>query len=294
MSAVARRAGAWPLVALFAGAAAIATAPLFVRFSEAGPVSTAFWRVTLALPFLWGWVLSRPSREAVTAADRRLFLYAGFFFAGDLAVWHWSIVLTTVANSTLLANVAPIFVTLLAWWLYREKPTPLFLLGMVLALAGMILLIGPHFGVSGKALFGDALGIITAMFYAGYQLTVARSRTRISTATLMAWSTSVMAVFLLPLALLSGEQVLPASGYGWLIVVGLALCAQVAGQSLIASAMAHLPATFASVGLLLQPVVATGLASVLVGEGIGWLQIAGGSAVLAGIALARRAKVASA
>ena len=40
------------LVALLAGAAGIAFAPIFVKTSEVGPVATAFWRVLLALPFL--------------------------------------------------------------------------------------------------------------------------------------------------------------------------------------------------------------------------------------------------
>jgi drug/metabolite transporter (DMT)-like permease len=123
------------LLALFAGAAAIATAPLFVKVSETGPVATAFWRVALALPFLWTWSLAagRGAHAAGFAAERRLIIAAGLFFAGDLAVWHWSIVLTSVANSTLLANLAPIFVTLAVWFLLRKRPAAAFLAGLAIA-----------------------------------------------------------------------------------------------------------------------------------------------------------------
>lgn len=281
------------LLALFAGAAAIATAPLFVKVSETGPVATAFWRLALALPFLWTWSLAvqRGGHYASFAAERRLIIAAGLFFAGDLAVWHWSIVLTSVANSTLLANLAPIFVTLAVWVLFRRQPTLAFLAGLATALAGVVLLIGADFRLGAKELAGDALGVITAMFYAAYQLTVTRLRASVAVSSLMAWSGLITAVALLPVALLSGEQILPATATGWMKLAGLALIAQVAGQSMIAYAMAHLPATVSSVGLLLQPVLAALFAWVLLGEALGWLQLAGGVAVLIGIRIAQRAEL---
>jgi drug/metabolite transporter (DMT)-like permease len=282
------------VAALLAGAAAIAVSPLFVKVSETGPVATGFWRVALALPFLWIWSLAGQHGRHVSsfAADRRLMIAAGLLFAGDLASWHWSILLTTVANATLLANLAPIFVTLAVWLLFRRRPGGLFVTGMAVALAGMTVLIGGDFRLSGRELAGDCLGVVTAAFYGGYQLVVTRLRSRAGTAAIMAWSGLFTAIVLLPLAFASGEQILPATSQGWVKLVGLALISQVAGQSLIAYAMAHLPATFSSVGLLLQPVIAAALAWVLLGETLGFIQITGGAAVLAGIAIAHRAEFA--
>jgi drug/metabolite transporter (DMT)-like permease len=196
-----------------------------------------------------------------------------------------------VANTTLLANIAPIFVTAAAWLLFREVPRKLFLAGLAAAIAGTLLLIGANFGQHGSALLGDALGVITAMFYAAYQISVTRLRAHVPTASLMAWISAMMAVMLLPIAWASGEQLLPHSDMGWMKLIGIALFAQVIGQSLIAWAMAHLTATFSSVGLLLQPVMATLFAWILLGEIVGPLQFAGGVLVLAGIALARQATV---
>ncbi len=282
------------VAALLAGAAAIGASALFVKVSEAGPVATAFWRVALALPFLWAWAAweARGRLVAAFAADRGALIAAGLFFAGDLAVWHWSIVLTSVANATLLANLAPIFVALAAWLLFHRRPTGRFVAGLVTALAGTAALIGGDFHLGGKELLGDGLGVVTAMFYAAYQIAVTRLRAGASTSTIMAWSGLVTAVVLLPLALVSGEQILPLTAAGWVKLAGLALISQVAGQSLIAYAMAHLPATFSSVGLLLQPVVAALLAWVLLGETLGYVEIAGALVVLAGIRLAHQAETA--
>lgn len=279
------------LAALFAGATAIATAPLFVKVSETGPVATAFWRVFLALPLLWLWaVTTQGARLSGQARSHCTMLFAaGFFFAGDLAVWHWSILLTSVANTTLLANLAPIFVTAVAWFVFRESPRRLFLAGLAASISGTLLLIGANFGGDNRALLGDALGVVTAMFYAAYQLSVSRLRTNVPTASVMALSSTIMAILLLPIAWISGERILPLTDAGWLKLIGIALFAQVIGQSLIAWAMAHLTATFSSVGLLLQPVMATLFAWILLGETVGPLQFAGGALVLAGIVLARQA-----
>jgi len=281
------------VAALLAGAVAIGASALFVKVSETGPVATAFWRVALALPFLWTWLLleRRGRRAASLAAERSLLVICGLFFAGDLAVWHWSIVLTSVANATLLANLAPIFVTLAVWLLFGKSPAAMFLAGMAVALGGVVVLIGGDFHPGGKELLGDALGVVTAMFYAAYQLSVTTLRSRASTASIMAWSGLVTAAALLPVALFSGEQILPHTATGWVKLAGLALISQVAGQSLIAYAMAHLPPTFSSVGLLLQPVMAALFAWVLLGETMGPLQIAGGILVLIGIAVVHRAEV---
>lgn len=285
------------IIALLAGATCIGTSALFVKVSEAGPVSTAFWRVFLALPFLWAWAwwdrrgaVTTPAQ--ITQGDSRKWLFAaGFFFAGDLAVWHWSIVLTSVANAVLLANLAPIFVTLAAWWLWRKKPAAMFVAGLAAALTGVMLMVGGDFSnTSSRALLGDVLGVVTAMFYAAYQLTVTRLRGTVSTARIMAVSSVVTAAFLLPVAWLSGEVFFPVTGIGWTKVFALALISQVAGQSLIAYAMAHLPATLSSVGLLLQPVMASLFAWILLGETLGAVAIAGAALVLIGIRIATQAE----
>ena len=220
-------------------------------------------------------------------------LAAGAAFAGDLAFWHWSIQYTSVANSTLLANLASIFVTLAAWVLWKQRPSATFLAGLAAALAGVALLVRASLGISPTALLGDGLGVVTAMFYAWYLLSVKGLRDRgAATLQLMAVTTTLTAAILLPVALVSGEALLPGTATGWLTLLGLAWISHAGGQGLIAYALAHLPAGFSSVGLLFQPVMAALFAWVLLGEPLSALQVAGGLVVLAGIALARRGSAA--
>lgn len=286
------------LAALLSGATFIALSPIFVRQALAdgvGPTAAAFWRVALAVPILWivyGLGRSPPKRPhgaRSTFGSWPLLFAAALSFAGDLAFWHKSVQLTSVANATLLANLASIFVTLAAWMFLRQRPTPVFLAGLAAALVGVALLVRASFGFSSTGLLGDAAGVVTAMFYAGYLLAVKGVRDRGETTLyLMAVTTTITAVLLFPMALATGEAMIPQTAAGWCILIGLALVSHAAGQGLIAYALAHLPAAFSSVSLLFQPVMAAIFAWVLLAEPLVPLQIAGGVIVLVGIYLARR------
>ncbi len=280
------------LVVLVFGALALGFAPIFVRLSETGPSATAFWRLFLAAPVFWLWTNfdgRAPARPATsTGAPTFLLAVAGLFYAGDLATWHWSLQFTSVANATLLTNFAPIFVTLGGWLLWRERFKPVFYIGLILAILGAALLIGSSLSLGRQHLRGDLLGLVSAMFYGGYFLTVKQLRARFSTPVTMMWGGLTASAVLLVIAVISGEQLLAVSMGGWLVLIGLALVSQVGGQGLVAFALAHLPAPFSAVTLLLQPVVAAFFAWLLFDEILGGWQAVGAAIVLTGIWLARR------
>lgn len=279
------------LIALVAGAVAIAFSPIFVRLSEVGPSATAFWRVAIAVPALWLWMSAQPGGAARRPSGRRDWMrlaVPGLFFAGDLVSWHWSIAFTSVANSTLLANFAPIVVALACWLLFGQRFSRTFVLGLGLAIVGAVVLMGQSVSLGLDHLFGDALALTTALFYAGYILSVGRLRAEFSTATIMTWSGLVTAVVVLPAVAVSGESLIPDTAFGWGILLGLALFSHAGGQSLIAYALAHLPPAFSSVSLLVQPAAAAVIAWVVLGEPLGPFQAAGAAVMLGGIILARR------
>lgn len=274
---------------LLLGATCIALSPIFVRVADVGPTASAFWRVALAAPLLWALAGLAPKARSPWRTDWKLYLAAGLAFAGDLGFWHWSIQFTSVANSTLLANLAAPFVTLALWLIWRQRPSGTFLVGLAAALLGVGMLVHTSLQFSSSALLGDALGVVTALFYAWYILAVKGARDRgASTLQLMAATTTLTAIVLLPIALASGEAFFPQELSGWLKLLGLAWISHCAGQGLIAYSLAHLPAAFSSVSLLFQPVMAAAFAWVLLSEPLVPLQMLGGVVVLAGIYLARR------
>ncbi len=287
------------LVALLGGAIVVGSAPIFVRLSELGPSATAFHRLFLALPLLFLWrhlEERRPPRPKSSARPRSslrpkeiaLLVLAGLLFAGDLAAWHWSITLTSVANATLFANCAPLFVVAVAVSFMAERIGPVFLAGLAFAVVGAALIVGASIDFGDRALLGDALGILTAAFLAGYLLTVKTLRATLAPGAIMAWSGAVTCAALLVIALISGEELIAETAYGWGILLGLALFAHACGQGLIAHALAHLPIAFSSVALIVETLSAAALGWLILHEPLGSLQAVGGVLVLAGIALASR------
>jgi drug/metabolite transporter (DMT)-like permease len=275
---------------LLAGGGAIGFAPILVRVAENGPVASAFWRMAIAAPLLWLWCWrARAGTVPVPRPTNAVLFWCGLCFAGDLALWHWSILYTSVANSSLLVNLAPVFVTLIGWLLWRWTVSRRFLAALVIAVLGMGVLAGPNFADFGRQLMGDGLAVLAGIFYAGYLLAIKIARDAgMPTLPLMAWSTTITAVILLPAAVLSPQPFLPLTLIGWGVLIALALVTQILGQGLIAYALAHLPASLSSLTLLIQPVTAVLFAWILFGESLGIVQFAGGAIVLTGIWLARR------
>lgn len=295
----AREAPPIPLLAfaaLLLGAAALACGGVFIRQSELPPTASAVYRVGLAAPLLFllnAFVAGRASRLAagprngIMRGHRRL-LAVGFIFSGNLALYHWAMSLTTLANSNLLANLAPIFVVIGGRIFFKQRFSKGFLAGMSMALIGAFVLISARFDLRSAFFHGNLLGVASGMFYGAYLLAVSRMRSEFDTTALMAWSSLGSFLVLLPAALLMGEQLLPQTLHGWLVLLALALVSHVAGQGLIAYALAKLPAGLSSVTLLVQPVFAAALGWVLLQERLDAAEIVGGLIVLAGIGVARR------
>jgi len=278
-------------LALIGGATGIGFAPILVRWSETGPTATAFFRLIFALPLLWLWAIwdqrNNPStRRPATRKEYLQLAAAGLLFTGDLSIWHWSLQFTSVTNSTLLTNITPIFVTIGAWFLFRDRITPSFVAGMTLSIGGAAMLVKNSSTLGSNHLLGDTLSLVAAVFYAGYLLSLKYLRKTFSTPTIMAWSGLASCAGFGIVAWLSGDKMWPVTGNGWWVLVALALISHVGGQVLIAYGFGHLPASFSSVTLLWQPVVAAVVAWMALGEKLSWLQGLGAVVVLAGIAIA--------
>lgn len=282
----------WSLAILMLGTVMLAMSPIFVRWSEVGPVATGVNRLMLPLPVFFAWLFFHPEQQIKRDAAGRglllLVMLAGVFFAGDLMFWHTAIHMTSVANATVLGNLSPVFVVLGAWLLFKEQFNRIFLMGLAVALAGMAVLMGESFRVSMETFLGDGLACVAALFYAGYLLVISRVRPNVSTAATMAWSCLAGSIILYVVALIREGNIWPDTANGWWVAIGLAGITQIVGQGLVAMSFAYVAAGFGSMVLLLQPVLSSILAWVWFNEPLSVSQAVGGIAVLAGLYVARR------
>ena len=273
------------ILALLVGACVIGAAPILVRFGDAGPAAVGFWRLVCSVPLLV--VLARRSTGAV-GRPTPLAALAGLAFALDLGFWHYGIANTSVAKATVLANLAPVVVTALAWIVLKQRPAGLFLVAVALAVTGASTLavaegVGP---VGPNPLLGDGLSIATAFWYALYFIAVSAARQREAATRIMCWSSLTAAPLLYAAGVLLGEQILPATRAGWAACVGLGVV-HVAGQGSIAWALGRLSAATASVTVLVQPIVVAMLGWLLFGELLSGRQTMGATVAVSGVVLAQ-------
>jgi drug/metabolite transporter (DMT)-like permease len=272
--------------ALVLGAIAMGASVLFVRWADVGPYASAFWRVFLALPFLYVWMRLENRGLVWPRLDRVVFL-AGLLFTGDLFFWHLAILGTTVANATFLATTAPIWVALGAWALSSETVGGRTLIGLALCILGGAALLGESYGFAPQRLMGDFYGVATAFFFGSYVLSVRAARARHGAAEVMFVSTAITSVCLFVIAFLFEPRILPQSAQGVGALLALALISQVGGQGLVAVALGTLPATFSSLVIFLEAIAAASFGWLLLNEPLGIVQALGGVLILFGIYVAR-------
>ena len=273
------------LAVLILAAMVLGFAPILVRLADAGPAAAGFWRFAFALPWLLV-MTARPGGEGVGRPSNWMVL-AGVMLVFDLGFWHYSIALTSVANATTLTNLTPVVVTLVGWFVFRDRPRALFLVALAAAIAGAVTMsLGADGGQGSNPPLGDVFAAVTALWYAGYFIAVKGTRDRHSAGRVMLWSTAIAAPGLLLAALLLGEQVLPGSWGGWAACAGLGLM-HVVGQGGVAWSLGRLPAALTAVTVLIQPVVAALLGWLIFAETLTAMQAIGGAVVLAAIVLAQ-------
>jgi len=273
------------LIVLILAALVLGFAPILVRLTDAGPAASGFWRFAFALPWLL-LMTARSGGEGIGRPSGWMAL-AGGMLVLDLSFWHYSIALTSVANATTLTNLTPVVVTLVGWWLFRERPRALFVVALAAAIAGAVTMsLGADGGQGSNPPLGDVFAGITALWYAGYFIAVKGARGAHSAGRVMLWSTAIAAPGLLLVALLLGEDVLPGSWGGWAACVGLGVV-HVVGQGGVAWSLGRLPTALTAVTVLIQPIAAAVLGWLLFAETLTLMQAIGGGVVLGAIVLAQ-------
>lgn len=251
-------------IALLIGNLALACGPFLVRNSGVGPVAAGFWRLALALPFLWAIALM--FRQPVHLPRRSLTIavaLAAFFFAADLAAWHAGILLTKLGNATLFGNISSFFFAAWGLWLVRKWPSALQAAALGLAALGCGLLMWGSAELSAANLRGDLLAVLAGILYTFYLILVERTRGQLQPLPLLFLASLFGAMVLLPASLVMGERLFPDN---WTGIVALAVCSQLIGQGLLVYALGHVPPLVVGIAMLTQPALSALLGWLYYGE----------------------------
>ena len=294
-----------PQLALLLGILAVASASLLIRFAqrEVSSLVIAAYRMGLSGLILIPFALPRHSGEIRRLSSRELLLaaIAGLLLAMHFATWILSLEYTSVASSVVLVTTNPLWVALLAPFVLKERLTPFIIMGLLVALFGTVGiavsdacqqtaggLACPPISefIQGKAFWGDTLALAGAWSGAGYILIGRSLRPKLSLTPYIFLVYGMAGLVLVGMVAISGQPAFGFSPIIYLYLLLLALLPQLLGHSSFNWALAHLPASYVSIALLGEPVGASILAAMILGEVPSGMRLFGIALILAGIVIA--------
>ena len=267
----------------------ISSSAVLVRgMADMTPLVIAAWRTlgTAALlsPAIW------TGRDQVNRADFARATVAGIVLGLHFAVWFASLSYTTVMRSTVLVALVPMWTGLLEWVFFRARPRAGFWWGLLAALTGITVMgLDATPAVGSHPLLGDGLALLGGLLWAVYFLLGRSVRQRVQVTTYMGIVCTSAAVFLFPIAVFAHQPLVGFSLWSWLFLCGAIVGPQMMGHQGSNYAVKFLPASTVSTVLLLEPVGASILAALFLGEIPTVFALIGGAIVVTGVVLATRA-----
>ncbi|MUT64567.1 EamA family transporter [Paenibacillus sp. NEAU-GSW1] len=266
------------------GIIGISFSSIFVRWSEADVAVIAMYRLYLTnlllLPFVWK---QREHMFHFSAKQWSLLALSGVMLALHFLLWMASLRLTTVASSTVILTLEPVFVMVGSYVLFRTKANRMMLLGMGIALAGSVVIGSSDFALSREALFGDFLSLLGAAAVAAHMLIGKELRKEVSAFAYNFWVFLMAASSLAVYNLAAGNAFGGYSNKEWGIFLLLAIVPTLFGHYLFNWLLQYMKAAAVSMSVLGEPVIASLLAWMLLEEPLNGYQLGAGMFILLGV-----------
>lgn len=245
----------------------IALSGPLIAATPAAPLAIAFWRCLIGggVTGIWVAIRERTSFAALTRREIRLIVIAGVLLGLHFATWIPSLWLTSIASSTSFVATQPIWAAIIARALGVRIPRTAWI-GIIIAFSGVVLLSGIDFSMDPRALLGDGLAMVAAMFGAAYVTIAERVRQTVPTATMTSVLYLVSALTIVPIAVIADQPFLGFSAQAWLMILAVTIGAQLLGHTLMNKVLATTSATVVSMAILLELPGATLIAAVWLGQ----------------------------
>lgn len=276
------------MAALTLAVVAVSWAAILIRWANAPPLVIGAYRLGFASLLFWvvAAIGGIPLRRGWSGSELAAALVASGCLAAHFGLWIASLGLTSIASSVLLVSTQPVFVAVLGWLFLGERVRPRAVAGIGLALVGSLAITGGNLRLGSSAWRGDALALGGALAIAVHYLFMRRLRRRVEVLPLMSFVTPAAAALLLMAAVIAGD---PLAGYAPRTYAAFALLAvgpTFVGHTLLNWALRYRKAYEVNLAILGEPLGATLLGLILLGEHPPLYVAGGGALVLAGIGLA--------
>jgi drug/metabolite transporter (DMT)-like permease len=274
-----------PKLALICGILCISIFPILVKLSLTSGLISAFYRMAIALVFLLPYVLLTKQLKFPALKFSMLAVLCGVIFALDLAVWNIAIQESSATQATLLTNLSPVWVGIGSFLFLKSKPATNFWIGTIVAIFGMITLVGFEYFINMNFDTAFLLAFLSGIFYAIYLLVSKKVLSKVDVLSFMTISLFASSFFLGIICLILDE---PFSGFtntAWLVLFIQGIICQLFAWLLLSYATQHMRATRVSLTLLSQAVLTAILAWIFVDETFTMQMIIGGVIMLLGIGI---------
>lgn len=272
---------------LFGGVLALSGSAIFVKLADAPSAVIAFYRMLMAglvlLPFFLFSSSCRREFAGLQPRQWRQILAAGLFLALHYVMWFESLNFTSIASSTVIVCLQPLFSLWLERFISKKQIRTTALVGCAIALCGCFIIGAGDFQISGKSLFGDILAFVAAGVIALYFFVGESVRKDISAVTYSVLSYLISAGILLVYILLLGEPLHGFSGQTWAAFAGLALFSTIGGQFVFNLLLKKVPASAVTMSILGEPIGTCILAYLILHEVIVMQQFIGILVIMAGM-----------
>jgi len=242
---------------LVLGSILISFSGVFVKVAAVSPTVAGVYRTVFgALALL---LIAAIRRDALWRGWRPFLfaLLAALFFAGDLFFWHRSIHYIGPGLATILGNSQVIVLALVGVLVFGERATWQFLVSLPLVMLGLLLLVGADWNTLGPTYrTGIVFGVLTALTYAGYLLTLRRAQraeVRMSASANLAVVTILTAVIMLVMARIEGQSLHIPDTRSWSVLLTYGVVCQAVAWVMISRALRLVDTSRVGLILLLQP-----------------------------------------
>ena len=275
---------------------ALAFSPIFTKFAEIelSPTSIIFNRLWIATAIVAGWrSLHSPQIEPVETRpeSRQLILLVAASLCATASALLWAISFnhTSVASSTVLRSLTPLFISLGAWLILKQNFEGKFVVGMTLSIVGATAIGWDDLQLGTDLLIGDGIALLSAALHGANLLIIGYLRDRgCTTDKVLFWRCGCGALTILPLIYFTGDRLLPTSISAWLSIVALAVVCQTFGQGLLVYSLKQFSSSFVGVFTLLKPLITALLAWAIFSEEISLINGVALILILTGIYLANK------
>ncbi|WP_353159814.1 DMT family transporter [Myroides odoratus] len=274
-----------PRIALFIGILCISIFPVLVKMALVPGLISAFYRMAIAALFIVPYALFTKQIKVYDRKTMVLIVLCGMCFGLDIGVWNIAIQGSTATQATLLGNLAPVWVGLGSYFFLQIKPTINFWLGTILALIGMVTLVGVEVFVNLSFDIPFLFSILSGLLYATYILMSKKVLEHVGVVSFMSYSILVSTIFLAILNVIMGSAFTGFSAEGWMTLVVQGVVCQLLAWLLISYATQNMRATRVSLSLLSQALFAALLAWYFLDESISLQMVIGGCIILVGIGI---------